>query len=67
MSTSGTTKYEIVAIAAFTITSFSTPAVDQINGRFQGTLPYSQGATAPGGIKLHPKVASPFYYIGLAQ
>jgi Flp pilus assembly protein TadG len=61
------TTYRIVAIAAFTITSFSGPTVDQINGRFEGTLPYSQGATAPGGVSQPPSANSAFYYIGLAQ
>jgi putative Flp pilus-assembly TadE/G-like protein len=61
------TKYRIVAIAAFTITSFSEPAVDQINGRFEGTLPYSQGSTVPGGLTAPPSTESPFYYIGLSQ
>ena len=60
-------KYHIVAIAAFTITGFSQPAVDQINGRFEGTLPYSEGATVPGGVTAPPSPANPFYYIGLAQ
>lgn len=64
---SGGERYEVVAIASFTITSFSTPAVDQINGRFEGTVPYSLGATAPGGITQHPNAQSPFYYIGLSQ
>jgi hypothetical protein len=59
--------YRIVEIAAFTITSFSRPAVDQINGRFEGTLPYSQGATTAGGITKPPSAKSPFYYIGLAR
>ena len=59
--------YRIVEIAAFTITSFSRPAVDQINGRFEGTLPYSQGATTAGGITRPPSAKSPFYYIGLAR
>lgn len=63
------TRYRIVGIAAFTITSFSPrgPVVDQINGRFEGTLPYSQGSTVPGGITAPPSPDSPFYYIGLSQ
>jgi hypothetical protein len=61
------TKYHVIAIAAFTITGFSQPAVDQINGRFEGTLPYSQGSTVPGGITEPPNPTAPFYYIGLAQ
>lgn len=65
--TGNKTQYHIVAIAAFTITGFSQPAVDQINGRFEGTLPYSQGSTVPGGITEHPSPVDPFYYIGLTQ
>jgi Flp pilus assembly protein TadG len=61
------TEYRIVAIAAFTITSFSKPAVDQINGRFEGTLPYSQGASVSSRITIAPSPDSPFYYIGLSQ
>jgi Flp pilus assembly protein TadG len=61
------TRYRIQTIAVFTITSFSQPAVDQINGRFEGTLPYSKGATAPGGNAAVPNALSPFYYIGLVQ
>jgi Flp pilus assembly protein TadG len=61
------TRYRIQTIAVFTITSFSQPAVDQINGRFEGTLPYSKGATAPGGNAAVPDADSPFYYIGLVQ
>lgn len=59
--------YHIVGIAAFTITGFSQPAVDQINGRFIGTLPYSEGTTVPGGITEPPSTDIPFYYIGLTQ
>ena len=33
--------YCVVAIAAFVITGYTQPAVDQINGRFIGTIPYS--------------------------
>jgi Flp pilus assembly protein TadG len=61
------TEYRIVGIAAFTITSFSQPAVDQINGRFEGTLPYSQGASVSGPITVAPSPGAPFYYIGLSQ
>jgi Flp pilus assembly protein TadG len=63
----GNTRYHIIAIAAFTITGFSQPAVDQINGRFEGTLPYSTGSVVPGGITERPSTEAPFYYIGLAQ
>jgi Flp pilus assembly protein TadG len=65
--TGNKTRYHISAIAAFTITGFSQPAVDQINGRFEGTLPYSQGSVVPGGITEHPSSGDPFYYIGLTQ
>jgi Flp pilus assembly protein TadG len=60
-------QYHIVAIAAFTITGFSQPAVDQINGRFEGTIPFSEGATVPGGVTAPPSPGMPFYYIGLTQ
>jgi hypothetical protein len=59
--------YHIIGIAAFTITGFSQPAVDQINGRFISTLPYSEGTTVPGGITEPPSTDIPFYYIGLTQ
>jgi Flp pilus assembly protein TadG len=65
--TGNNTDYHVVAIAAFTITGFSQPAVDQINGRFEGTLPFSEGSTVPGGITVPPSPRAPFYYIGLTQ
>ncbi len=61
------TTYHIVALGVFTLTGFAQPAVDQINGRFEGTLPYSEGDTVPGGITDPPSAGSPFYYIGLTQ
>ncbi len=61
-------RYRISKLAAVTITGFSLgTVVDQINGRFEGTLPYSKGTTAPGGNRLPPSPDSPFYYIGLVQ
>jgi hypothetical protein len=59
--------YCVVGIAAFVITSYAQPAVDQINGRFVATLPYSTGSTVPGGITAPPSTDSTFYLIGLAQ
>jgi len=61
--------YCIIAIAAFVITSFSQPAVDQINGRFVGTVPYSinGNSNVPGGVTAPPATGSTFYYLGLAQ
>ena len=40
--------YCIVGIAAFVLTGFTQPAVDEISGRFVGTMPYSIGSTVPG-------------------
>lgn len=63
--------YCIVAIAAFVITSFDQPAVDQINGRFVGTIPYSMtgNASVPGGggVTAPPDEGGALYAIGLAQ
>jgi Flp pilus assembly protein TadG len=59
--------YCIVGLAAFVITSFSQPAVDQINGRFVGVMPYSTGDTVPGGLTGPPVSGSQFYFIGLTQ
>lgn len=64
--------YCIIAIAAFVITSFDQPAVDQINGRFVGTIPYSLtgNSTVPGGgggVSAPPDEGGALYAIGLAQ
>ncbi len=61
--------YCIVAIAAFVITGYAQPAVDQINGRFIGTIPYSTGTnpSVPAGIQQPPSLDSTLYYMGLAQ
>jgi len=59
--------YCIVGIAAFVITGYAQPAVDQINGRFVGTTQYSSGSTVPGGITAPPAPGSQFYLLGLAQ
>jgi len=59
--------YCIVALAAFVIVSYSQPAVDQINGRFVGTIPYSIGDSVPGGLTGPPAPNSGFYFMGLAQ
>ena len=61
--------YCIVAIAAFVITGHTQPAVDQINGRFIGTIPYSVNgnSSVPGGVTQPPTPGSNFYYLGLAQ
>jgi hypothetical protein len=59
--------YCITGLAAFVITSYSQPAVDQINGRFQGTIPYSIGDSVPGGLTGPPASGSQFYFMGLAQ
>ena len=61
--------YCITAIAAFVITSHAQPAVDQINGRFVGTIPYSVNGNAnvPGAVTAPPTLNSTFYYLGLAQ
>jgi Flp pilus assembly protein TadG len=61
--------YCIVAIAAFVLTSYSQPAVDQINGRFVGTIPYSMNgnSSVPGGVTQPPTPNSTLYFLGLAQ
>ena len=59
--------YCIVGISAFVLTGFTQPAVDQISGRFVGTLPYSIGDTVPGGISAPPTAGSSLYFIGLTQ
>lgn len=63
--------YCIVAIAAFVLTSYDQPAVDQINGRFVGTIPYSMtgNVSVPGGggITAPPDEGGALYAIGLAQ
>ncbi|MBA2720203.1 MAG: hypothetical protein H0U52_13335 [Chloroflexi bacterium] len=61
--------YCVVAIAAFVITGYAQPAVDQINGRFIGTVPYSVGgsATVPAGTVKPPSPNSTLYYMGLSQ
>ena len=57
----------IKAIAAFKITGYAQPAVDQINGMYQGSVPYSAGAAVPGGVTAPPTANDKFYYFGLAQ
>jgi hypothetical protein len=61
--------YCIVAIAAFVLTGYSQPAIDQINGRFLGTIPYSvaNDPNVPGTVNQPPEQDSPLYAIGLAQ
>jgi len=64
--------YCIVALAAFVITGYSQPAVDQIDGRFIGTVPYSVGANpdtsvVPGPIMAPPDENSTLYALGLTQ
>ncbi len=61
--------YCIVAVAAFVLTSFSQPAVDQINGRFVGTVPYSIGSNpnVPGGVQAPPSSLPGVNFLGLAQ
>ena len=48
---------------------YTQPAVDQINGRFIGTIPYSVNgnSSVPGGVSQPPLPGSNFYYLGLAQ
>ena len=61
--------YCVIAIAAFVITGYTQPAVDQINGRFIGTIPYSVNGNSnvPGAVTQPPTTGSNFYYLGLAQ
>ncbi len=51
------------------ITGYAQPAVDQINGRFIGTIPYSTGSnpSVPAGGTQPPSLNSTLYYMGLAQ
>ena len=58
-----------MAIAAFVITGYAQPAVDQINGRFVGTIPYSVGGdpNVPGSVSAPPDEGSTLYVLGLAQ
>jgi Flp pilus assembly protein TadG len=61
------TQYRVTAIAAFQITGYSQPAVDQINGLFKGTYPYTGNASVPGGLTTPPSAGDKVYFIGLAQ
>jgi Flp pilus assembly protein TadG len=62
-------RYCVIAIAAFVVTGYTQPAVDQINGLFNGTVPYSinGNSNVPGAITQPPTPGSNFYYLGLAQ
>jgi len=68
-STGNNFTFCVVALAAFVITGYSQPAVDQINGRFVGTVPYSVNGNAvvPGPITAPPTEGSTLYALGLAQ
>jgi hypothetical protein len=55
----------IKSIAVFKITGYTQPAVDQINGMYQGTYPYS--GSVPAGVTAPPTATDKFYYFGLAQ
>ena len=61
--------YCVQALAAFVITGYAQPAVDQINGRFVGTIPYSANgnSSVPGPVVMPPSASSSFYYLGLSQ
>ena len=61
--------YCVTGLAAFVITGFSQPAIDQINGRFIGTIPYSVGGNTnvPAGSTAAPDEGSTLYTLGLAQ
>lgn len=59
--------YCVKGLAAFVITSYSQPAVDQINGRFVADMPYSTGSNVPAGLTGPPAAGSQFYFLGLAQ
>jgi len=61
--------YCIIGVAAFVLTSYAQPAVDQINGRFVGTVPYSVGGNpnVPGGLTLPPSPGSAVNTLGLVQ
>jgi hypothetical protein len=59
--------YCIIGFVAMVLTDFDQPAIDQINGRFVTTMPYSTGDTIPGGVTAPPSAGDPFYFIGLAK
>jgi len=61
--------YCVIALAAFVITGYSQPAVDQINGRFIGTIPYSANGNSSFSVTVRgpPREGSTLYYLGLAQ
>ena len=61
--------YCVQALAAFVITGYAQPAVDQINGRLLGTIPYSANGNScvPGPVVMPPTASSSFYYLGLSQ
>ena len=64
--------YCIIGLAAFQITGYTQPAVDRINGKFMGTVPYSMGASpdtsvVPGPVTAPPDQGSTLYALGLAQ
>ncbi len=61
--------YCVVAIAAFVITGYAQPAVDQIVGRFVGTIPYSinGNSNVPGPVTIPPEEGDTLFALGLAQ
>jgi len=56
----------IKTVVSFTITGYSQPAVDQIQGRFDSTISYSTGDTVPQGIT-SPPMAGQTNVLGLAR
>jgi len=56
----------IKTVVSFTITGYSQPAVDQIQGRFDTTISYSTGDTVPQGITA-PPMAGQTNVLGLAR
>jgi Flp pilus assembly protein TadG len=59
--------YCVIGLAAFVITGFAEPPIDQINGRFVGTISYSLASSVGGGVVSRPEEGDPLYAIGLAQ
>jgi hypothetical protein len=56
----------IKSVVSFTVTGYSQPAVDQIEGRFDSTISYSTGDTVPQGIT-SPPMAGQTNVLGLAR
>jgi hypothetical protein len=58
-------QYRVIGLAAFVITSFSQPAISQVNGRFVGY--YSLPSVPAGGYGGPPSPVDPTSFIGLIR